>query len=56
MFEVPKSASPEGFRGTHRSGTLLQGGYCNDIALLKKILLQYSYQKLLSLNLLYTVL
>ena len=35
MFEVPKSASPEGFRGTHRSGTLLQGGYCNDIALLK---------------------
>ena len=35
MFEVPESASPEGFRGTHRSGTLLQGGYCNDIALLK---------------------
>ena len=34
MFEVPESASPEGFRGTHRSGTLLQGGYCNDITLL----------------------
>ena len=31
MFEVPESASPEGFRGTHHSGTLLQGGYCNDI-------------------------
>ena len=31
MFEVPESAGPEGFRGTRRSETLLQGGYCNDI-------------------------
>ena len=31
MFEVPKSAGPEGFRGLIALWDSLQGGYCNDM-------------------------
>ena len=31
MFEVLKSAGPEGFKGLFALWDFLQGGYCNDI-------------------------
>ena len=58
MFEVLKSAGPEGFRRTHHALGLFykEGIVMSNIMSLKQFFLQYLYQKTTTSNLLYTIL